>query len=78
MLETFSGSSILMFPPARGRVDSEMLGQQSRADGEMRTGRGPGGSTGVTTNRVEIEKERLGLSGTMGPHRVSPVSPQWG
>ena len=48
-----------------GRVDSEMLGQQGRSDGEMRAGRGPGGGPAppVTTNRVEIEKERLGLSG---------------
>ena len=32
---------------------------------------GPGWASRVTTNRVEIEKERLGLSGAMGPQPVS-------
>ena len=64
-----------------------MLGHQSRSDGEMRAGPAvrPARSCQVlpvTTNRVEIEKERLAgaagaVSGAMGP-QPDPVSPQWG
>ena len=60
-----------------GRVDSVMLGQQSRSDGEMRAGREPGGCReGWSHHKQSWNRE--GKAGAQRSGPIVPVSPQWG